>query len=81
MDQSINQKRMTLQNFLQNKERDTRYSAIAFLMSQEMLKLQNFLLNKQSDIRYSVTRFAKSTFFDVTKVRNARLPKVRSQTE
>ena len=39
-----------------------------------------FLQSKQRNVRLSAKYFAKSSFFDVTKVRNAELPMIWSQT-
>ena len=44
---------MTLQNFLQIKERDVRLSNITFLILQKKLQIDHFLTNQQRDVRYS----------------------------
>ena len=65
----------------QIKERDVQYSNIAFLILQKIANLQDFLQNMQRDVRHSTKNFAKSSFFNIAKVRNAGLPVVRSQTD
>ena len=45
------------------------------------MTLQNFLQNIEHRVAYFARNFAKSSFSDVTKVRNAGLPMLRSQTD
>ena len=44
------------------------------------MTLQNFLQNKESDVQYSAGNFAKSSFSDVPKFRNAGLPIVATES-